>query len=85
MISKKKPYTPFPPPQPPSKVDLAQASGEAFLAPGARRKAAAADKATAQAAATAARAAERAAAHVAPSVRNWLIFSFILYNLYIIL
>ena len=64
--ARSKAYTPFPPPQQPSKVDLQLESGEYFLSQEAKRERAAADKATRQAGAVAASAARRAEAFVAP-------------------
>ncbi len=64
--SKAKDYTPFPPPQQPSKVDLQLESGEYFLSKEAKDARKAEQKATKQAAAVAASAARRAAAFVPP-------------------
>jgi ribosomal RNA assembly protein len=63
---KSKAYTPFPPAQPMSKVDLQLESGEYFLSKEAKQQRAAADKASKQAGAVAASAARRAEAFVAP-------------------
>jgi ribosomal RNA assembly protein len=67
--AKAKSYTPFPPQQPPSKVDLQLASGEYFLSREAKQERAAADKASRQAGAVAASAARRAEAFVPPKAR----------------
>lgn len=66
VIKKKAPYTPFPPPQLPSKVDLQLESGEFFLNQHTKRKREAAAKRDAQSDKVAARQTERASAFVAP-------------------
>ncbi|GLC54777.1 Ribosomal RNA assembly protein mis3 [Pleodorina starrii] len=63
---KKKVYTPFPPPMPPSKLDLALESGEYFLSEEQKRERATAAKDAAQEARTAERQRQRQAAFVAP-------------------
>jgi ribosomal RNA assembly protein len=70
--AKSKAYTPFPPAQQPSKVDLQLESGEFFLSKEAKQQRAAADKASRQAGAVAASAARRAEAFVAPKARAHL-------------
>lgn len=69
MVRKKGPYTPFPPPQQPSKIDLQLESGEFFLNQHTKRKKAAAAKREAQGERTAARDRDRAASLVAPQAR----------------
>lgn len=71
QVRAKKTYTPFPPPQQPSKVDLQLESGEYFLSRDDKAAAAAASKRAAQAAKTQERKRDRAAAFVAPVVRGW--------------
>lgn len=68
MVRKKGPYTPFPPPQQPSKVDLQLESGEFFLNQHTKRKREAAAKREAQSDKVAERQTQRAAAFVAPQV-----------------
>jgi ribosomal RNA assembly protein len=68
--AKSKNYTPFPPAQQPSKVDLQLESGEFFLSKEAKQQRAAADKASRQAGAVAASAARRAEQFVAPKARG---------------
>ena len=68
MVKKKGPYTPFPPPQQPSKIDLQLESGEFFLNQHTKRKKEAAAKRDGQAQRTAARHRDRAASFVAPQV-----------------
>ncbi|GFR46943.1 hypothetical protein Agub_g8592, partial [Astrephomene gubernaculifera] len=63
---KKKVYTPFPPPMPPSKMDLALESGEYFLSEEQKRERARAAKDAAQEARLAERQRQREAAFVAP-------------------
>ena len=63
---KAKAYTPFPPPQQPSKVDLQLESGEYFLSQEQKAQRKAEHKAAAQAATVADKKAQRAAAFVAP-------------------
>lgn len=63
---KAKNYTPFPPPQQPSKVDLQLESGEYFLSQEQKAQRKAEHKAAKQAAAVADKRAQRAAAFVAP-------------------
>ncbi len=65
-ISKKKEYTPFPPPQQPSKIDLQIESGEYFLAKADKERKARDDRTTIQREATKKREAERQAAFVPP-------------------
>ncbi|KAG2452478.1 hypothetical protein HYH02_002717 [Chlamydomonas schloesseri] len=62
----KKVYTPFPPPMPPSKMDLQLESGEYFLSEEQKRERARAAKDVAQEAKTAERKRQREAAFVAP-------------------
>ncbi|PNW74826.1 hypothetical protein CHLRE_12g508200v5 [Chlamydomonas reinhardtii] len=62
----KKVYTPFPPPMPPSKMDLQLESGEYFLSEEQKRERARAAKDAAQEAKTAERKRQREAAFVAP-------------------
>ncbi|EFJ50553.1 hypothetical protein VOLCADRAFT_103772 [Volvox carteri f. nagariensis] len=62
----KKVYTPFPPPMPPSKLDLALESGEYFLSEEQKRERARAAKDAAQEARTAERLRQRQAAFIAP-------------------
>ncbi|GIL70026.1 hypothetical protein Vretimale_3308 [Volvox reticuliferus] len=62
----KKVYTPFPPPMPPSKLDLAMESGEYFLSEEQKRERARAAKDAAQEARTAERKRQRQAAFIAP-------------------
>ncbi|GLI59042.1 hypothetical protein VaNZ11_000870 [Volvox africanus] len=62
----KKLYTPFPPPMPPSKLDLALESGEYFLSEEQKRDRARAAKDAAQEARTAERQRQRQAAFIAP-------------------
>lgn len=69
MIKKKKEYTPFPPAQLPSKVDLQQESGEYFLSQHKRKQRQEEAKANQQADKTAQRQQERQAAFLAPKVR----------------
>ncbi|KXZ55951.1 hypothetical protein GPECTOR_2g1502 [Gonium pectorale] len=63
---KKKVYTPFPPPMPPSKLDLALESGEYFLSEEQKRERAQAAKDAKQEARTEERKRQREAAFVAP-------------------
>ncbi|GIL47748.1 hypothetical protein Vafri_3931 [Volvox africanus] len=63
---KKKVYTPFPPPMPPSKLDRALESGEYFLSEEQKRERARAAKDAAQGARTAERQRQRQAAFIAP-------------------
>ena len=65
----KKDYTPFPPPQQPSKVDLQMESGEYFLSKEIKEARAAAERRERQAAKVQARKAEREAAFAVPEVR----------------
>ena len=69
MVRKKGPYTPFPPPQQPSKIDLQLESGEFFLNQHTKRKKEAAAKREVQGERTAARHRDRAASLVAPQAR----------------
>ncbi|KAM0788398.1 Ribosomal RNA assembly protein mis3 [Microbotryomycetes sp. NB124-2] len=62
----KKVYTPFPPPQKPSKIDLQLESGEYFLKPREKQQREEEKRKAKQAAATSARQEERAKAFVAP-------------------
>ena len=62
----KKAFTPFPPPQMPSKIDLQLESGEYFLKPGQKQAKEEERRRQKQATVTAARQDERAAAFVAP-------------------
>ena len=62
----KKVYTPFPPAQQPSKIDLQLESGEYFLKPQEKKEKAEQKRKEKEARVTAARAEERAAAFVAP-------------------
>ncbi|KAF8351051.1 ribosomal RNA assembly protein mis3 [Amanita rubescens] len=64
---KKKVYTPFPPPQPPRKVDLQLESGEYFFKPHEKAAKEEAKRKQKQAETTAKRQAERAEAFVAPA------------------
>mmetsp|Transcript_1685 Transcript_1685/g.4889 ORF Transcript_1685/g.4889 Transcript_1685/m.4889 type:complete len:424 (+) Transcript_1685:185-1456(+) len=66
VVRKKGPYTPFPPPQQPSKIDLQLESGEFFLNQHTKRKKEAAAKRDAQQEQTGKRQRERAADFVAP-------------------
>lgn len=68
MIKKKKEYTPFPPPQMPSKIDLQLESGEYFLTQHKKKAREEEAKASQQAGVTAQRQAQRQAAFVAPKV-----------------
>ncbi|KAK4058415.1 ribosomal RNA assembly protein krr1 [Microbotryomycetes sp. JL221] len=63
----KKVYTPFPPPQQPSKIDLQLESGEYFLKPREKQQREEDKRKAKQAAATTARQEERAKAFVAPA------------------
>lgn len=63
----KKTYTPFPPPQQPSKIDLQLESGEYFLKPKEKRQADHAAKLAKQAAQKAVRDQERAKSFIAPA------------------
>ena len=65
-VRKKKEYTPFPPPQLPSKVDLQIESGEYFLSESAKKQAKAAEKAAKQQAKVTENKSRREAAFVAP-------------------
>ena len=65
--AKKKVYTPFPPPQAPSKIDLQLESGEYFLTDVQRRSRAAEEKAQRQVERSAGAAERRAAAFVPPA------------------
>lgn len=64
--AKKKEYTPFPPPQPPRKIDIEIESGEYFLKPKEKKTREMQHKMEAQAEATERRHTERAQAFVAP-------------------
>jgi ribosomal RNA assembly protein len=66
VVRERKVYTPFPPPQLPSKVDLQLESGEYFMSQEQKRARVAAAKEDRQAKRTEARQAERQAAFVAP-------------------
>ena len=68
QIRKVKNYTPFPPPQQPSKVDLELASGEYFLSKEKKAARAEIEKNQAQADAVAAKKRKREAAFEAPKV-----------------
>lgn len=65
-VREKKDYTPFPPPQQPSKVDLALESGEYFMSQEQKAERSKARQAALQAAKTEERRREREAAHIAP-------------------
>jgi ribosomal RNA assembly protein len=65
-VREKKDYTPFPPPQQPSKVDLALESGEYFMSQEQKTERSKARQAAAQAAKTEERRRKREAAHIAP-------------------
>lgn len=66
----KKPYTPFPPPQMPSKIDLQLDSGEYFLKASQKEEKAEARRKAKQNAASASKQSERASAFVAPSEKE---------------
>jgi hypothetical protein len=68
QVRKVKDYTPFPPPQKPSKVDLELASGEYFLSKEKKAAQAALEKNEAQTAAVAEKKRKREAAFEAPQV-----------------
>lgn len=68
QVRAKKDYTPFPPPQKPSKVDLQMESGEYFLSKEIKEARAAAERRERQAAKVQARKAQREAAYAAPEV-----------------
>ena len=70
MIKKKKDYTPFPPPQLPSKEDLLMEAGEYFQSQSKKRQRAEQDRAEAQVQKVAQRQAQRQAAFQPPEVRN---------------
>ena len=69
QVRSKKDYTPFPPPQQPSKVDLQLESGEYFLRKEIKEAQAAAARRDAQVEKSAAKKRQRAAAFDAPQVR----------------
>ena len=68
MIKKKKDYTPFPPPQLPSKEDLLMEAGEYFQSQSKKRQRAEQDRAEAQVEKVAQRRAQRQAAFHPPEV-----------------
>ena len=70
MIKKKKDYTPFPPPQLPSKEDLLMEAGEYFQSQSKKRQRAEQDRAEAQVQKVAQRQAQRQAAFLPPEVRT---------------
>lgn len=70
-IKKKKEYTPFPPPQPPSKLDLAIESGEYFLTEQQRQLKKLEDKKAKQRENTAKKQAEREKVYVAPKEQSY--------------
>ncbi len=78
MIKKKKVYTPFPPPQLPSKEDLLMEAGEYFQSQSKKRQRAVQDRAEQQAQKVADRQAQRQAAFRPPEVSVFLVWVFLL-------